>query len=79
MEISQSFPDHFSYQIGDLNSLTRLAKAASFEYYVTTEKDAVKLMDLGQDLPVEIWAAVSRPDLSEDDKRRIINVLKEVV
>ena len=75
----RAFPDHHSYTSKDISTLANLAKDKGFEYYVTTEKDAVKLMDLGQRLPVSVMAAIAEPAPEDEVERRIIEILQGVL
>ena len=41
--VTKSFPDHYKYNITDLNALVRQAEKSSCSYLITTRKDAVNL------------------------------------
>jgi tetraacyldisaccharide 4'-kinase len=72
-----AFGDHHRYREADLNRLANLANAKSVQYYVTTEKDAAKLNDLGPDIP--ILAAITRTEISSDSERHLLNLVREVL
>ncbi|MEI7974077.1 MAG: tetraacyldisaccharide 4'-kinase [Bdellovibrio sp.] len=46
----QGFPDHYNYQIQDLERLRQMATDAGAELLITTEKDAVKIRSLNPDM-----------------------------
>ena len=48
----KAFPDHHRFSAGDINSLEGQAKANGAQFFVTTEKDAVKLEGLTFSLPL---------------------------
>jgi tetraacyldisaccharide 4'-kinase len=69
--IQQSFADHHIYTQSDINNLRNIARAAGAKSFVTTAKDAVKLRDLGFELPcysLEIEIQIE----SADELRRLV-------
>ena len=52
------FEDHHAYEREDISKIICYAQEENIEHIVTTEKDAVKLMDIlkGIELPVNIYA-----------------------
>ena len=51
------FPDHYNYQFEDIEKMVSLAQKNNIENIIVTEKDAVKIEDLCQALPVSFWTA----------------------
>lgn len=47
------FPDHYPFRPEDLDRIQRMAREAAADMIITTEKDAVRLRDLG---PSGIWS-----------------------
>lgn len=75
--ISESFGDHFQYSAKDISKLDALAKGQGFEYYVTTEKDAVKLNDMGRFFSVPILVAIADALPGPEDRTIIEHAIKE--
>lgn len=74
--VTQSFSDHYRYEKGDLERLDNLAKGRGIEYYVTTQKDAVKIAEMEADIKTTIVAAVLQPEMTPDNRRMLDEVLK---
>lgn len=51
-----TYPDHHKYNITDMEEIISMAKKINTENIVTTEKDAVKIEDLCQALPLNLWS-----------------------
>lgn len=73
------YPDHYSYTSGDIDFLSQLAKEKGLHYYVTTEKDAVKLVDMGLDFIAPLLVSEVFPDMNAEDIIRLENLLQEVL
>ncbi len=66
----QSFPDHHWYSSRDLDALQRAATDTSADALVTTEKDAVRLLepDVSCSVPIHVWSyrlSIARPSTFE--------------
>ena len=79
VKFERLFPDHHSYSPDDLKALDVLAKEHSIEYYVTTEKDGVKLIEMGQKLNLSVYLAVLEPQAEEGVIQIISNAIKGVL
>ena len=75
----RTYPDHYPYPIQQLDRLAQLAKVKGIEYYVTTEKDAVKLAESDYDFQAPVLAAVLMPLLENGDRQRLVDALKGVM
>lgn len=52
-----TFFDHYKYEFRDIEQLASLTKRNNLSDIITTEKDAVKVEELCQALPVTFWSA----------------------
>lgn len=66
-----SFPDHYSYTSGDLKDIMEKARRAGAGFIVTTEKDAVKLEQLGARTDIPIYCLEIGLDMHGDEERFI--------
>lgn len=71
-----AFSDHYQYKIEDFQRLSSLAKKKGFEYYVTTEKDGVKLPDHEREIKIPVLAAVVEPHTTTEDAKVILDIIK---
>ena len=63
----------------DYKELRRLAKDRAIEYYVTTEKDAVKLDKSELTEAVQVLVAVAEPVCDPDGEQKIRQALEGVL
>lgn len=59
------YPDHHKYLYNDIEKMIKLCKSSNTEDIITTEKDAVKIIDLCQAAPINFWAI--KIDVSWDE------------
>lgn len=71
-----AYSDHYQYKIEDIRRFSSLAKEKGIEYYVTTEKDGVKLPDGGRDIEVPVLTAKIAPQTTREDEKLILDILK---
>ena len=58
-----SFDDHYEYTKEDIKNLEALAKKRAAKCLVTTEKDAVKIAELTEDLSLPVFALKLKTDV----------------
>lgn len=50
------YPDHYSYEFEDVEKMIKICKEYSIENIIISEKDAVKIIDLCQAVPISFWS-----------------------
>jgi tetraacyldisaccharide 4'-kinase len=74
----RAFPDHFSYQRDDVESIADWARENQVEALVCTRKDLVKLgVDRIGGIP--LWALTIGVEVNDDDRKTIEAKLREIV
>ncbi|MBI2996811.1 MAG: tetraacyldisaccharide 4'-kinase [Candidatus Melainabacteria bacterium] len=53
-----TYPDHCNYTIQDIEELIKIARNKNIENIITTEKDAIKLLDLSETVPLTFWSTI---------------------
>jgi len=74
-----TFPDHHRYSNKDIAALDLLAKEQGIKYYVTTEKDGVKLIEMGHKFTIPVYMAEYEPKPKDEAIKIIYYALEGVL
>jgi len=69
------FPDHWPFNLNDIEKINGLASKENLKHIVCTEKDFVKLVEFKNALDIDICAVVMKHQLSEEIEQDILSRL----
>lgn len=69
------FPDHWPFNLNDIEKINGLASKENLKHIVCTEKDFVKLFEFKNALDIDICAVVMKHQLSEEIEQDILSRL----
>jgi tetraacyldisaccharide 4'-kinase len=69
------FPDHWPFNLNDIEKINGLASKENLKHIVCTEKDFIKLVEFKNALDIDICAVVMKHQLSEEIEQDILSRL----
>jgi|TARA_B100001093_G_scaffold496607_1_gene542516 tetraacyldisaccharide 4'-kinase len=69
------FPDHWPFDLNDIEKINGLASKENLKHVVCTEKDFVKLLEFKNSLDIDICAVVMKHQLSDEIEQDILSRL----